>query len=230
MFRFELAVETTGYYEARTFFQTLEGTIGLSALQATHAAAQEIGGGIDSEKYLDLLEEASGMRLDALFLEEVFPASYGLKLEQRRDLRERLDTLRPEVREAGFGLPARIGQLLDEWEFDEAESLLVAAESALAQYQEAQTLVREPRDIWTRIGLIGGDPDATLGLAADAFAAKEFTLSERFSREAISEIDGAADAGMLRAVIGAGVIIVVVLLIVASVVWIARSRTIYESS
>lgn len=223
----DLLIETTGYYKSRTFFEQLEETIGLSALQAAHTAAVALGGGIDSEKYLDLLEEASGMRLDTLFLDEVFPASYGPRLAQRRDLRERLDTLRPEARGAGFGLPARIGQLLDEWEFDEAEGLLVAAERALGAYQEAFVRVREPRDIWTRIGLAGKDPDATLGESADAFAATEFSRSERLSQAAISEIDGAGNTALVRVVIGTAVI-VVALLVVAGVVWIARSRAIYR--
>ena len=223
----DLAIEATGYYKSRTFFERLEETAGLSTLQGAHAAAMELGGGIDSEQYLDLLEEASGMRLDSLFLDEVFPDSYGSRLAQRRDLRERLDTLRPATRDAGFNLPARIGQLLDEWEFDEAEGLLVAAERALAAYQDALVRVREPRDIWTRIGLIGKDPDAGLGASADAFAATEFSRSERLSQAAISELDGASDAALMRVVIGVGVI-VVALLIVAGVVWVARSRTIYR--
>ena len=223
----DVAIETTGYYRSRTLFETLEETVGLSAVQTANAAAAELGGGIDSEKYLDLLEEASGTQLDTLFLKEVFPASYGPRLDQRRDLRERLETLRPEARAAGFALPARIGQLLDEWEFDEANVLLVAGERALAAYQDALVRVREPRDIWTRIGLAGKDPDATLGEAADAFAATEFSRSERLSRDAISELDGAGDAALVRVVIGA-VVIVAVLLVVAGVVWIARSRAIYR--
>ena len=222
----ELAIEETGYYKSRNLLEELQGEIGLDALQAANVAAFERGGGVDSETYMGLLEEASGVRLDALFIKDVFPASYGPVLQQRRDLQERLDALRPDARESGFGLPARIGQLIDEWDFDEAEVLLEAAERALQTYAEARDRVREPRSFWTDIGLIGKDPDSTLGEAADAFAATEFTKSQRLSNDAISEIDGARDTGIARFGIAVG-IVVALLAVVAGTVWFTRTRPRY---
>ena len=219
----ELLIEETGYYKSRTFIEVLVATAGLDALQAANAEANTLGGGIDSETYLGLLEEASGLRLDGLFLDAVFPASYGPALEQRRDLQDRLEALRPDAQRAGFGLPARIGQLIGEWEFDEAEGLLSAAERALQTYIDARERVRQPRDFWTDIGLVGRDPDAALGEAADAFAAAEFSKSERLARDATSQIDGARRDGLVRFLIGAGAL-ALVLAGVVGVVLIARSR------
>ncbi len=219
----ELLIEETGYYKSRTFIEQLAETAGLDALQGANAEATTRGGGVDSETYLGLLEEASGLRLDGLFLDAVFPASYGPALEQRRDLQDRLDALRPATQSAGFGLPARIGQLIAEWDFDEAESLLSAAERALQTYVDARERIREPRDFWTDIGLIGKDPDAALGEAADAFAAAEFSKSERLARDATSQIDGADRDGLLRFLIGSGVL-ALVLAGVVGIVLIARSR------
>ncbi len=219
----ERLIEETGYYESRTFIEELAETAGLDALQAANAEANRLGGGVDSETYLGLLEEASGLRLDGLFLEAVFPASYGPALEQRRDLQDRLDALRPDVQGAGFGLPARIGQLIDTWDFDEAESLLSAAERALQTYVDARERVREPRDFWTDIGLIGKDPDAALGEAADAFAAAEFSKSERLAIDAKAQIDDAGKDGLMRFLIGAGVL-ALVLAGVVGLVLVARSR------
>ncbi|MCH8162433.1 MAG: hypothetical protein IIB88_11150, partial [Chloroflexi bacterium] len=219
----ELLIEETGYYKSRIFIEQLAETAGLDALQAANAEAMALGGGIDSETYLGMLEKASGLRLDGLFLEAVFPASYGPALEQRRDLQDRLDSLRPDTQAAGFGLPARIGQLIDEWNFDEAESLLSAAERALQTYVDARRRVREPRDFWTNIGLIGNDPDVTLADAADAFAAAEFSRSERLARDATSQIDAASQDGLVRVLIGAGVL-ALILVGVVGMVLIARSR------
>lgn len=219
----ELLIEETGYYKSRTFIEELADTAGLDALQAANLEAMTLGGGIDSETYLGLMEEASGLRLDGLFLNAVFPASYGPTLEQRRDLQDRLNALRPATQSAGFGLPARIGQLIDEWDFDEAEGLLSAAERALQTYVDAKERVHEPRDFWTDIGLIGKDPDTALGEAADAFAAADFSKSERLAREATSQIDDARKDGLVRFLISAGVLALVLVGIVG-IVWIARSR------
>ena len=219
----ELLIEETGYYKSRRFIEELAATAGLDALQTANKEAMMLGGGIDSETYLGMLEEASGLRLDGLFLDWVFPASYGPILEQRRDLQNRLDALRPDTQAAGFGLPARIGQLIDAWEFDEAEHLLSAAERALQTYVVARERVREPRDFWTDIGLIGKDPDAALGEAADAFAAAEFSKSERLARDATSQIDAAGRDGLVRFLVGAGVLALVLAGIVGLAL-IARSR------
>lgn len=224
----DLATEETGYYRSRQFFETLAATVGLEAIQEANSASADVGGGVDSETYFDLLEEASGARLDDLFLDEVFPPSYAPRLEQRRDLRERLDTLRSQARNAGFGLPARIGQLLDEWEFDEVGRLLAAAEGALSAYQDAEAKVQGSRDLLTRIGLLGKDPDETLGQAADAFAATEFTRSEQLSHNALDQIDGARDDGITRVLFGAGLVFVA-LLVLVSLVWLARSRVSHQT-
>jgi len=218
----ELEVEASGYYRSRLFFEDLEGEIGLQAIQAANQAAAEQGAAVDTEDYFGMLEEASGRRLDDLFLGAVFPESYAPRLEQRADLIGRLGALRTGTDEAGFSLPARIGQLLDEWDFDEAETLIVSAERALAAYIEAEARLDESRSFTERIGLIGKDPDATLEDAADAFTATEFSRSERLSRDAIAEMDSAADDGLIRLLIAAG-IAALLLVGVVVVVWIVRA-------
>ncbi|MCH8064394.1 MAG: hypothetical protein IIC90_01010 [Chloroflexi bacterium] len=224
----ELAVETTGYFESARFFETLESSIGLPSLQAANAAAASLATGIDSEHYLDLLEAASGERLDDLFLERVFAPSYAPILEQRRLVGEQLRAIEPKLEEAGLLLPGAIEQLVRAWRFDDAAQAIAEMTAALDRYAAASDQVAEPRDAWTEIGLFGKDPDAVLFAAAEAFADGDFAAATERADDAASMIDAANRNAKLR-VIGAGALLAAIVVAIATIFWLLRSRTIVRS-
>ncbi|MCH8026241.1 MAG: hypothetical protein IH866_05545 [Chloroflexi bacterium] len=230
-----LAVEATGYFESARFFEALESSIGLPSLQTANAAAasQNTGiarraTGIDSEQYLDLLEAASGERLDSLFLERVFAPSYAPILEQRLLVGKQLRAIEPKLEEAGLLLPGAIEQLVGAWRFDEAAQAIEELAAALDRYAAASELVAEPRDAWTEIGLFGKDPDAALSAAAEAFAGADFAAATERADDAASMIDGANRDATLR-VIGAGALLAAIFVAIATIFWLLRSRTIVRS-
>lgn len=219
----ELAREDTGYLESRRFFETLEGTIGLEAIQAANAAAAELGQGIDSQTYLDLLEEASGARLDGLFLDRVFSPSFAPVLEQRRRARERLADLREAVEAADLDLPEGVQLLIDSWSFDRAEDALDDAEAALDAYLAARDRAQQPRSLWARIGLLGEDPEGALDDAAAAFADGDFADAAERADAAQSMIDGAGRAALIR-ILAALVLLAGIAVVAGGGIWFVRSR------
>ena len=224
----ELALEAAGYFESARFFETLASSIGLPSLQTANAAAANGGAGIDSEDYLDLLEAASGERLDSLFLERVFAPSYGPILEQRRLVGDQLRAIEPKLEEAGLLLPTEIGRFIGAWQFAEAAQSIDELAAALDRYVAASELVAEPRDAWTEIGLFGKDPDAALSAAAEAFAGADFAAATERADDAAAMIDGANRDATLR-VIGAGALLAGILVAIGTVFWLLRSRTIVRS-
>ena len=219
----ERAREDTGYRESRRLFEALEAEIGLAAIQAANAAAAELSQGIDSERYLDILEDTSGAVLDGLFLERVFPASYAPTLEQRRRVRAQLDGAEDAAEAAGLQLPALVGLLVDDWDFAEAGELLDAAERANEAYRLARDRIGEARDFWTRLGLFRQNPEARLENSGDSFQDGDFELARERARSAEAMIEDAGRTAQIRALI-AGAVLAGLLLILSVVVWLARRR------
>jgi hypothetical protein len=219
----ELARENTGYWESQRFFQTLEEMIGLSSLQATNAAAADLGRSIDSQTYLDLLEEVTGERLDGLFQERVFPPSYAPVLEQRRQARERLVALQAAVAEAGLDLRGRIEQLVDEWSFESADRDMDEAEAAIIAYTAARDRIDEPRSLWERIGLWGEDPGGKLAAAAAEFSVGRFVNAADRAEAAQKALDGAQRAGQVRT-LGALAALASVAVVASGSIWFIRRR------
>jgi hypothetical protein len=216
----ELAREDTGYFLSRRFFELIEETAGLETIQAANAAGTALGTGIDSRRYLDLLEEASGERLDDLFLEHVFPASFAATLEQRRVVRMQAEEVRRALEGEGFELPDSIDQLITEWRFDAAERILDRAEDALAAYTDASEAVERPRSVWARIGLLGDDPDGALDDARASLHDADYARAVERAEDALEVIDGAERAGVIRALIAAAVLAAIVIVVVGA--WLLR--------
>lgn len=130
------AIEQAGYDLSFRFIGVLADTVGLEALQRANARLAEDGVPADSQRYLDVLEEASGQRLDQLFLLWVFPQSFAPVLEQRREARDRLAALSEAVAAEGLdpAPPDAIQELIAAWRFEEALVALEEAEAGLSAY------------------------------------------------------------------------------------------------
>lgn len=219
----ELAREYTGYWESQRFFETLERTIGLPALQTANAAAANLGRDIDSQTYLDLLEEASGDRLDGLFLESVFPPSYAPVLEQRRRAREQLVVLQADAAAAHLHLRERTEDLVEAWSFDSAERAMDDAQAALDTYTASHERLDEPRSFWEKVGLWGKNPEAHMESAAAEFAVGRFTNAAEHAEAAQETMDGAERAGQMR-LLGLAGVLAALIAVAGGGVWFVRSR------
>ncbi|MBI4571298.1 MAG: hypothetical protein HY723_05055 [Chloroflexi bacterium] len=219
----QLDRELAGYVQSRRLFERLERAVGLPALQQANAASFELGEQIDSETYLDLLEEASGEDLAALFLEEVFPPSFAPVIERRREVRDRFAGLRLAAGDAGLAPLRRIDRYVRDWRFDEAEELLSDARGAVDAYLAARERVDAPRSLWAKLGLIGRDPDGALRDAEDAFAQGDYDDATSRAHHAQDLIDGAGRAALVRLLAALGALVGAAALVAAGL-WFARRR------
>jgi hypothetical protein len=132
----QIALEDAGYDYSLRFMQELQSEFGLQALQAVNRNVASSGRAADSQRFMDLMEEATGKSTDNLFLVWVFPDSYRQVLADRREARDRLSELRDRL--VGEGLPntvlAPIQASIDQWDFDGALTALDKAESGLETY------------------------------------------------------------------------------------------------
>ncbi len=133
-----LALEDAGYHYSLQFLQELRETFGLPSLQAVNRNIATSGSPATSQKFMDLLEDATGRNADNLFLTWVFPDSYRSVIADRREARERYDELRNRL--TSEGLPedvlTPIKTSIDAWSFDEALDSLARAEFGLDTYAE----------------------------------------------------------------------------------------------
>ena len=204
------AREETGYQKSFRFFEVLNQTVGLEALQSANAAGVEFGRHVDSRAYLDLLEEASGANLAAFFLEWVFPSLFESVLEQRRAVRDRLVELRQVVDEVGLKLPPSIDKLVGDWRFSSAEDAIDEADGALAAYTVAQDQVEAPRNLLEKFGLLNKDPDALLADARLSFAVGEFERAIEQAEEAQDMVEDAGRTGLYRLLVAVVMFVIVV--------------------
>ncbi len=206
----ELIREDSAYRESLRFFDTLEQTVGLEAIQAANHAAAEQRSGVDSRNYLDYLEEASGARLDGLFLEEVFPPSFAQQLDQRRKARDLFAFLNVATEKSGLRLPSSLETAIENWAFDHALDRLGEARDALGALTEAQEGVEQSDSLWERFGLMNRDPDVLLSRSSDAFAAGEFDEAAELAATARSIADEANEVALARFLVALGMFIAVV--------------------
>jgi len=132
----EVAIETAGYDRSLRFLYIIRHELGFDVMKQVNAALAAGGRPADSGLYLDLLEETSGKRIDDLFLQWVFPSSFGPTLELRRSARARLDTVQRRASEEGLSseIPDAIRAQVSAWQFENAIAALDVAEQALEDY------------------------------------------------------------------------------------------------
>jgi hypothetical protein len=130
--------ESAGYDLSARFLDRLRLEVGSDALRSANAAIAETEGAADSRRYMDVLEEVSGARLDELFAEWVFPDSFRPTLNARRQARDRLEEINRRAAEAGLSdeIPNAIREAIDAWQFDAALVGLGDAEQKLGEFEE----------------------------------------------------------------------------------------------
>ena len=134
----QVALEDAGYDYSLRFLETLRDSFGVQALQAVNRNIATSGKPADSQRFMDLLEAATGENTDDLFLTWVFPDSYSQVLAGRREARDRIDDLRGRLTSEGLptDLLTPIQANIDAWQFDQALSALDAADEGLGTYKE----------------------------------------------------------------------------------------------
>ena len=128
--------ESAGYDLSARFLYQLRVEVGDDALKSANAALAAAGGSVDTERYLDVLEETSGKRLDGLFAQWVFPDIFKDTLDLRRQTRDRLAELSRRATEVGLSedIPNSIRTSIEAWQFHEALAALDAADRKLGEY------------------------------------------------------------------------------------------------
>lgn len=116
------------------------------------------------------------------------------------EIKGRLAALRESAAAAGLHYPRSFEQLAAAWRFAEIGDALDNADTALAAYSAARERLAEPRNLWERFGLLGRDPDDTLGEARSAYAAGRFVESITKTDDAVDAVENAGTAALMRLV------------------------------
>jgi len=132
-----------GYDYSLRFIEELRFRFGMDTLRAVNRNIAGSGTPADSRRFMNVLEGATGENLDDLFLVWVFPGSYREILADRRDAKDRLDTLRGQL--ADEGLPGdallSIEQSVADWDIAAARTALDELEDNLGTYIELDGLL-----------------------------------------------------------------------------------------
>ncbi len=126
---------------------------------------------LDSQRFLDQLEQVSGRDLGGLFADAVFAAPERAQLALRATARTEYAALRSMA--SDWGMPDTIRSLMAGWHFDDAQTAMAAATAWWQQRDAFITQVRDAglatpgrlRDLWRSNG---GDEKATAELRAEA--------------------------------------------------------------
>ncbi len=139
-------------------------------------------------------------------------------------LKSDLVRLRNDAAEAGLTVPDDIERDLLDWQFGAAGSSITAGRDALDTYVKARDKVDASRDLWKSFGLLGKNPEASLGRAAEAFAAGDFEGASEHAKSAAGDIDGASDTALLRLLIVAAVLAAIAAVIFLAI-WLSHLRS-----
>jgi hypothetical protein len=136
-----LELTQAGYDYSLRFIEELEDTVGADGLRAVNKAIAESSLPVESRRYMDFLEDVTGLNPDALFTLWVFPESYDSLIELRREARDRYASVAAELADGGFSdepLTA-IRENISEWRFDEAMVAMDQIETNLGRYAEIKS-------------------------------------------------------------------------------------------
>ena len=85
------------------------------------------------------------------------------------DLSAKIIDMASEASALGLSFPTTIADSLDRWEFEDTTLAIDGAQDAMGAYRAARAAVFSDRDLWERLGLIGGGPEGQLDDAGDSF-------------------------------------------------------------
>ncbi len=140
------------------------------------------------------------------------------------EVKDPLATLRTDVAAAGLPFPQSIDAAVSRWDFEAVRLSISAARQALDAYTVARAKVDEPRNLWERFGLLGGDPDGTLDDASRAFGRGDFQAAVDKANDAASAVDGASRSALIRLTI-AMTVLAGLTVAVAAALWVSRRRS-----
>jgi hypothetical protein len=151
----ERAIQEAGYDRSLRFLYVLRYELGWEVLQQAGAAISAEGEPADSKRYLDVLEEISGKRLDEKFGVWVFPPSFGPILADRREARDRLVEFEQRVQDEGLStdVTTAVREYVEDWGFAAALAALDGGEEDLARLLELREDVSDLRSAAAVAGL-----------------------------------------------------------------------------
>ena len=197
--------ELSGYERSLQAIEALERRVGLEAIQEANRRLHASGEYVDSRNYLDFIEDAAGEPLHDFFLEWVFAPNMAGTLEQRREVRDRLDRVREELRREDIVLPGKIeAWVYDTWAFDSAEEELDRLEDAFAVYVEAKEAVEGGKTWWERFGLHNRDAAPHVEAAARLLEEGRYRRSIARAERALDVVGSADRVALYRFAVAAG--------------------------
>jgi hypothetical protein len=150
-------IETTraGYDYSLRFIQALADEAGAETLREVNRQLVEGGEPAGSRRYMDVLEEVSGINPDALFMLWVFPESSRALIEERREARDRYAEVADRL--AAEGLPEEPLQLpweaILDWRFGDALAALDGAETNIGRVLGLEAELDSLKDDADSLGL-----------------------------------------------------------------------------
>lgn len=176
------------YAWSARFFQELEREHGPEPFRKVMEAVQYrvADGSVDSETFMDLLEDTGGVKADELFKSYVFPQDKHIVLTERREIRDRFEafqtTIAEETPELETAPLAPIRDAILDWRFDVAGAELSGLEISYTTYMVIRDDLEKLR--------------ADAGAAGLAFPSPwdESTRTWMFEPEVIDDLDAAYDA------------------------------------
>jgi len=145
-------------------------------------------------------------------------------LETYAQVKDPLFAFRRGVEALGLPFPKVIEDQLQRWDFGMARLSLADASKALEAYAAARRTLEAPRSPWTRLGLLGKDPDATLAAASRAFARGDFQSADKSARAAAAMVSDAHQVALRHTILFLGALAVAALAALA-LLWLSRRYT-----
>jgi hypothetical protein len=189
----QIAVENAGYVLSLRFLEMLRLEAGNSVLRDVNIAIAESGEPADTRRYMDLIEDKSGLNLDQLFGPWVFSDAEQPLLELRRQARDRLAELEVRVQAEGLPEAATTGVREDilAWDFESAFRKLDSVEGDIANYDDLVTKLTQIEEEASSLGLT---LHAGMREALDRWEFGEVRLALADARDAIDAFRAARAA------------------------------------
>ena len=186
--------EIEAYHWSARFFQEIELDIGTAPFRAANAetifSVPDVS--IDTQAYIDLIEDVGGASADDLFASYIFAEDDQQLLADRRSARDRLSTLESRVATDAPALNssvfAPIQNDIDQWNFVRALRTLDEREAGLGSYLAIETELDELRQEAVAAGLLFPFP------YEDAYQTWQFSEVESSLEQATSSLTAMLDA------------------------------------
>jgi len=155
----ELAHESQGYTWSTAFFAELEARNGLEALKPANAQLVQLAGDtVDSRRFMDILEDTSGVKADGLFGSHIFSEADRPLITARRTARDAYARLSSLQATGAAELPANpltpVHEDILAWKFGEAQDALDSLEPGLEAYIELKARLDKLRTDAEAAGLV----------------------------------------------------------------------------